>query len=96
MNDRKWSKQKIRKILTPAVWAIGILYTVRSHYTGCPREVILGGWLIAPAVWLMLENLLLFERGKEEGESFKKWQWHQRNLWLGIAAFLALKYLPLG
>lgn len=96
MNDNKWSRQKIRRILTPAIWVVGILYTVHSHHNGCPREVILGGWLIAPAVWLMVENLFLFERGKEDGELFKNWQWHQRNLWLGVAAFLAVKYLPLG
>ncbi len=96
MNDSKWSRQKIRRALTPVVWAAGLLYTVRSHYTGCPREVILAGWLIAPAVWLMLENWFLYERGKEDWELFKKWQWHQRILWLGVAAFLAIKYLPLG
>ena len=95
MTDNKWSRQKIRKMLTPAIWVIGILYTLRSHHTGCPREVILGGWLIAPVVWLMLENWLLYERGREEEGQFKKWQWHQRNLWLSISAFLAVKYLPL-
>jgi hypothetical protein len=95
MKNDKWSRQKIRRVLTPAIWVIGILYTFRSHYTGCPREVILGGWLIAPVVWLMLENWFLYEPGKDDWEQFKKWQWHQRNLWLGLAAFLAIKYLPL-
>ena len=96
MNINKWNRQRIRRVLTPVIWVAGILYTARSHYTGCPREVILGGWFVAPAVWLMLENWLLYERDVDDWQMFKKWQWHQRNLWLGISAFLAIKYLPLG
>ncbi len=96
MNNNKWSRQKIRRVLTPAVWTLGLLYTARSHFTGCPREVILGAWFLAPPVWLMLENWFLFEGGKEEWDRFKYWQWHQRNLWLGVAAALAAAYLPLG
>ncbi len=95
MNNNKWNRQKIRRVLTPVVWTVGLLYTVHSHQTGCPREVILGAWFIAPPVWLALENWFLFDGGKEERERFIKWQWHQRNLWLGVAAFLAVKYLPL-
>jgi hypothetical protein len=95
MNNPRWCKQKVRKILTPAIWIIGALYTVRSHHTGCPREVILAGWVIAPAVWMMLENWLLYDRGQEEADAFKSWQWHERNLWLSAAAFLSIKYLPL-
>lgn len=95
MKNEKWGRQNIRRILTPAIWVIGILYTFRSHYTGCPREIILGGWFIAPVVWLVLENWFLYEPGKDDWEQFKKWQWHQRNLWLATSAYLAVKYLPL-
>jgi len=94
--DKKWSKKKLRHLVTPVIWVAAILYTVRSHYTGCPREVILGGWFIAPVIWLMIENLYLYDRNVDDRKAFKKWQWHQRNLWLGMSAYLAVKYLPLG
>ncbi len=93
-NQSNWTKARIRTIATPAIWIIGALYTVRSHFNGCPHAVILGGWLIGPPVWLWLEYQFLFDKAVDEWKFFKHAQSLQRNLWLGLSAFLAVKYLP--
>ena len=50
----KWKKRKFRKVLGPTLVAIGLIYTYHSHLTGCPRQVILGGWAMGPPVWFIL------------------------------------------
>ena len=94
-NQSNWTKAKIRSILCPTIWVIGLLYTVRSHFNACPHAVILGGWLMGPPVWLVLEFLFLFDKTTDNWKFFKHTQMLQRNLWLGVAAFLSVKYLPL-
>ena len=74
---------------------IGSLYTVYSHFNGCPHTVILGGWLIGPPLWLWLEYQFFFDKTAEDWKLFQHMQSLQRNLWLGIVGFLAVKYLPL-
>lgn len=90
-----WSKARIRKILGPALAGIGLLYTIHSHFNGCPPRVILGAWAIAPPVWLCLEYIFLFDKGDpdDDFESFRHSQGLARNLWLGFLAFLAAFYL---
>ena len=86
-------KQKIRKILNWVLWLGGTLYTIRSHFNGCPPEVILGAWCVAPPVWFLIEYSFLFEKEKEDWETFRFRQSLFRNLWLGMVALLATKYV---
>ncbi len=96
MSDHK--KQTITKfskahsIVTPVIWVFGILYTIRSHFNGCPHVVILGGWLVGPPFWLWLEFKVFFDRNSNNLKIFKYGQTLQRNLWLGITTLLILKY----
>ncbi len=94
-NHSNWTKVKIRSIVSPAIWVVGLLYTVHSHFNGCPHAVILGGWLMGPPFWLWLEYQFLFDKVNEDWKFFQHTQSLQRNIWLGVAAFLAVKYLPL-
>jgi hypothetical protein len=94
-NQSKWTKAKIRSFVSPTIWVIGLLYMVHSHFNGCPHAVILGGWLIGPPLWLWLEYLFFFDKASDNWKFFKHTQLLQRNLWLGVAALLAVKYLPL-
>ena len=84
---------KLHSIISPAVWVAGCIYTLYSHYNNCPHSVILGGWLIGPPLWLLLEYRFLFDT--QNWRKFAYIQSLQRNLWLGIVSFLAIKYLPL-
>ena len=94
-NQSTWTKEKIRSIVSLTVWGFGLLYTLHSHFNGCPRIVILGGWLVGPPLWLLLEYHFFFDRAAVDKEFFLYTQSLQRNLWFGVATFLALKYLPL-
>ena len=94
-DTKKWSKGKIRRVLGLVLWIGGMLYTVRSHFNGCPPAVILGGWLLAPPIWMIVEYHFLFNGQEEDWDRFKHMQSLERNLWLGMAAFLAALYLPL-
>ena len=91
-----WTKLKIRSVVSPTIWLIGLLYTVHSHFNGCPHSVILGAWLIAPPLWLWLEFYFFFDVATDNWKLFKHTQSLQLNIWLGVATFLAVKYLPLG
>ena len=90
-----WNKSKIRSFVNPIVWIIGYLYTLHSHFNGCPHGVIFGGWLIGPPLWLWLEYQLFFNKDDDNLQLFQHTQFLQRNLWVGTSAFLAVKYLPL-
>ncbi len=96
--DNKQSNRiikKLRSVVSPTIWIVGCIYTVYSHYNNCPHTVILGGWLIGPPLWLILEYRFLFDGEENEWEGFVYIQSLQRNLWLGITTFLAIKYLTL-
>jgi hypothetical protein len=94
-NQSNLTKIKIRSVVSPTIWLIGLLYTVYSHFNGCPHAVILGGWLMGPPLWLWFEYQFFFDNAIDDWKSFKHTQSLQRNLWLGVSAFLALKYLPI-
>ena len=89
------TKVKIRSVVSPGIWAIGLLYTLYSHFNECPRSIILGAWLIGPPLWLYLEYQFFFDKAADDWKLFQYKQLLQRNLWLGVVAFLAVKYLPL-
>ena len=89
----KWNKRKVRKVLGPTLVAIGLIYTYHSHLTGCPRQVILGGWAMGPPFWFILEYGFLFDGKKEDLLEFKHYQSLGRNLWFGFLTFLAAFYL---
>ena len=86
---------KTHSILTPTIWLIAILYTLHSHFNGCPHIVILGGWLVGPPFWLWLEFRFFFDNTLIDLKLFKYKQSLQRNLWLGITTFLTLKYFSI-
>ena len=88
-----WPKSKIRKLLGPALVAIGLGYTYHSHLTGCPRYVIFAGWAMGPPIWFIIEYWFLFDKNVEDLQSFKHYQSLGRNLWLGFLACLAAFYL---
>ena len=88
-------KKKIKLITTPTIWIAGLSYTLYSHLNGCPHDIILGGWLITPPLWLWLEYQFLFNSNTDDWKLFQHKQLLQRNLWFGVVIFLALKYLPL-
>ena len=94
-NLSNFTKIKIRSFVSPSIWVVGFLYTLHSHFNGCPRVVILGGWFIGPPLWLWLEYQFFFDKAVDDWKLFQHTQSLQRNLWLGVAAFLAVKYLPL-
>lgn len=96
MQQKKWTPAKIRKVLGPALIVLGMLYTYRSHSTGCPRATILAGWAIVPPIWLAIEYLLLFDRRNESLEDFQHFRHVQqltRNIWIGMVILLGALYL---
>ena len=92
---KRLSKAGIRKVVGAALVVLGLLYTWRSHISGCPRHVILGAWAVAPPVWWYLEYIFLFDKSDPEDdfEGFKHTQALARNLWLGFLVFLSAFYL---
>ena len=94
-NRSDWTKSKIRSVVNPTIWIIGFLYTLHSHFNGCPHTIILGGWFMGPPLWLWLEFQLFFDKTDDDWKSFQHTQSLQRNLWMGVASFLAVKYLVL-
>ena len=89
----EWSKRKIRKFLGPALVIMGLGYTYHSHLSGCPRQVILGGWAMGPPIWFIIEYWFFFDAKEEDLQLFKHYQSLGRNLWVGFLTFLAAFYL---
>ncbi len=95
LSESKWTRKKIREVLTPVLVVIGLLYTYHSHVTGCPRQVILGSWAVLPPVWMFIEYLL-FDSKTESLEDFEHFKYRQsllRNLWVGMVVLLSALYL---
>lgn len=89
------TRSKISKGFLPTLMTLGILYTLRSHITGCPHQTILGAWTVLPPV-AFIADYLLFDRKKETREAFEHFKYIQglaRNLWLGMVMLLAALYL---
>lgn len=92
---KQWDKKRIGTLLTPILVLAGLLYTYRSHLTGCPRQVIVGVWAVAPPIWMYIEYLLLGRNAESpaDWENFKYRQGLLRNFWIGMVALLSLLYL---
>ena len=101
MDDEKWAARR-RAILEVLFSALAVLATIvaiaifwspgSSGKPSVPLVIILGLWLVGPPIWFVWEWWIRQPLDDDAFARFKHSQELTRNLWLAVAAFLALLF----